>query len=93
MTARKALPKGSKSKGSVKRKPDDGPTREHPEDRRYRLEGERRGRKYAAEFCRDHARDMVLLIETYPDNDAETMLAHLRELFWAETWQPKGGAK
>lgn len=62
---------------------------EHPDDLAARLESEKYGRTHAKAFCDDHARDMVLLIETYADKEAGKVLEHLREMFWAETWKPK----
>lgn len=65
------------------------PAVEHEDDRKARLDGEAYGKAHAAEFCKDNARSMQLLIETYADVDAAHLLDQLREMFWVQTWKPK----
>lgn len=65
------------------------PNHEHPDDLAARLDGEKYGRDHAAEFIADHARDVQLLIETYAEDTANSLLETLRDLFWSNTWTPK----
>jgi hypothetical protein len=63
-------------------------TKEHPEDRRIRLDGEKYGAQHAAEFFATLA-DPHDLIGIYDDESAHRMLNELRERFWGLGWVPK----
>ena len=62
--------------------------REHPEDRKMRLDGEVYGREHAKAFSSDHAARMADLIGFYSDADAHARLDDLRERFWSREWVP-----
>lgn len=62
--------------------------REHPEDRKMRLDGEVYGREHAKAFSSDHAAMMADLIGFYSDADAHARLDDLRERFWGREWVP-----
>lgn len=67
--------------------------KEHPEDRKMRIEGQRYGKAFAEEFVDAHRRKVVALIATYPDSKASDLLDRLRELFWSEIWKPKSNRR
>jgi hypothetical protein len=64
--------------------------REHPEDRKIRLEGEVYGKKHAADFCADQSVTLADIVGTYGDLDSHAMLDELRERFWSNEWLPRG---
>ena len=63
----------------------------HPDDIALEKESVAYGKKYASEFCAEHATQMIALIRTYGDGDADKLLAELRERFWARLWVSKDG--
>lgn len=56
--------------------------KEHPEDRKIRIEATRLAKSKCHRFSIENMRELVKLISTYADEDAETLLADLRERFW-----------
>lgn len=62
------------------------PKGDHPEDQQTMRNGIADAKKHAAQFCKERETDMVRLIACYPDQDAEEILAALREEFWSTDW-------
>lgn len=61
--------------------------KEHPDDRRTRLEGEAYAIERAGRFCFLNADRLRQLIATHSDADAGDLLDQLRESFWTRSWE------
>lgn len=56
--------------------------KEHPDDKKGRIESERLAAKYGVQLTNERMSDLRKLLTTYSDADAENLLWNLREWFW-----------
>jgi hypothetical protein len=64
--------------------------KEHPEDRKLRLEAIAEAKETIGPFWRQHWREFVALVQTYADVEAAEKLEALRVQFWGVLDLPKG---
>ena len=55
---------------------------EHPDDKAARLQCEAAAAKIIDAFAANHQGELVALVQTWSDADAQAALEALRELFW-----------
>lgn len=71
----------AKTKKVVPKTVDEAPF-EHPDDKAFREKSEASARTVIDAFAETHRKELVDLVLTYADVEAERKLAALREAFW-----------